>query len=163
MPFAATPVAVTMNVVAVASHWTMKASVALADGVGIAESTTASPTMFGGTELASDGSSVAIGGAAMLPLTFAADGPVDDCSVVLFRVERAMTASLTPIARYIVTDTPAHAQFPIMVDARFLDTSSLFTFGIHCELGHDLSANDFTQVTYPFSASTTFTATFTAH
>ena len=99
----------------------------------------------------------------MLPLTFAADGPVDDCSVVLFRVERAMTASLTPIARYIVTDTPAHAQFPIMVDARFLDTSSLFTFGIHCELGHDLSANDFTQVTYPFSASTTFTATFTAH
>ncbi len=131
------------------------------DAVGIAVSTTANPATFGQTALVSEYASVALGGATTLPLTFSADQPVDDCSVVLFRIES--TGSLTPLARYIITGTPALAGFPIMVQTKFLDTSSVFTFGIQCELGHDLAMNDFTNVTYPFSASTTFTATFTAH
>ena len=133
------------------------------DAVGIAVSTPSMPANFGHADLVNEYTPVALDGAATLSLTFGADAAVDDCSVVLFRVENGSVGSLTPLARYIVTGTPALTGFPIMVDTKFLDTSSVFTFGIQCELGHDLSTNDFTKVVYPFSASTTFTATFTAH
>ena len=129
---------------------------------GLAMAVSGMAMSFGGTDLTSEPVSVAIGGAKQLPLTFGADAPVDDCTVMLFRIENG-TGSLTPIARYIVTDTPGHAQSPILVDASYLDTSSTFTFGIHCEAGHATGTNDFTQIAYPFSATTTFTAAFTAH
>lgn len=128
---------------------------------GLAMSLPGMAMTFNGADLTTEPVAVTIGGSKQLPLMFGADAPVDDCTVTLFRIENG-TGSLTPIARYIVTDTPAHAQSAILVDASFLDTSSVFSFGIHCETGHATSTNDFTQVTYPFSASTTFTAAFTA-
>ncbi|HEY3803400.1 MAG TPA: hypothetical protein VGL61_12365 [Kofleriaceae bacterium] len=137
-------------------------SAAPQDAVGIVTSTATAPLTFGGTALGAEYTPVAMGTASTLPLAFSADAKVDDCSVVLFRVENgASSASLTPLARYVVAATPASSGFPILVDTKYLDTSSVFTFGIHCERGYDLTMNDFTQVTYPFSASTTFSATFT--
>jgi hypothetical protein len=117
------------------------------------------------TPIPLDGAST-LDGAPVLALTFSADAAVDDCSVVLFRVENgtgsaSAPSSLTPLARYIVAGTPATSGFPIWVATKYLDTSSAFTFGIRCDRGYDLTSNDFTQVTYPFSTSTTFSATFT--
>jgi hypothetical protein len=132
------------------------------DAVGIVTATGTAPLTFNGTPLIAEDTSVALGTSPTLQLTFSADAKVDDCSVVLFRVENGATsASLTPLARYVVTATPASSGFPILVDTKYLDTSSVFTFGIRCERGYDLTMNDFTQVMYPFSASTTFSATFT--
>jgi hypothetical protein len=128
--------------------------------VGIAESTTSSPITLDSISLAVDGSTVAIGSASMLPLMFAADAAADDCIVVLYRVENTNPRSLTPLARYIIVGTPVASGSAVVVDSHLLAPASVYTFGIQCEVGRDLSGGDFTQVSYPFSASTTFTALF---
>jgi hypothetical protein len=128
--------------------------------VGIARSTSSMPATFGTAQLINEATVVPLGGAANLPLVFGADAQVDDCIVTLYRVETSIM-SVTPLARYIVVGTPLDSKVPIVVDAKFLDTSSTFTFGIRCELGRNAAMADFTSVTYPFEMSSTFTATFT--
>jgi hypothetical protein len=130
------------------------------EDVGLAESNSGSPVTLDGSALTSDTTSISLGGEAMLKLSFGVDKAVDDCTATLFRITNG---AFVPVVHYIVMAPPATSS-PIMVDTSYLDTTSTFTFGVECELGHDpvaLASNDFTKPSYPFSISSTFMPLFT--
>ena len=125
------------------------------EDVGIAESIATAPVTLDGSALTADYTPITLGGEAMMKLGFYVDHPVDDCTATLFRI---VGITYVPVVRYIVMAPPATTQ-PIMVDTSYLDTTSYFTFGVECELGHDataLASNNYTVPTYPFSISSTF-------
>ncbi|HEX4449649.1 MAG TPA: hypothetical protein VH143_02210 [Kofleriaceae bacterium] len=130
------------------------------EDVGLAESNTSSPVTLDGSALVADATLVSLGGEAMLKLSFGVDKPVDDCTATLFKIDNG---TFVPVVRYIVMAPPATTS-PIMIDTGYLDTTSTFTFGVVCELGHSaaaLASNDYTVPSYPFSMSSTFMPTFT--
>jgi hypothetical protein len=130
------------------------------EDVGLAESNMSSPVTLDGSAQIADAMSISLGGEAMLQLSFGVDKPIDDCTATLFRI---VNGAFVPVVRYIVMAPPATSS-PIMVDTSYFDTTSTFTFGVECELGHDamaLAGNNYTVPTYPFSISSTFMPTFT--
>ena len=139
------------------------------EGVGLASVIKFAPTGNAGAsvDLGVNGDQIHVtrpSGAATFELTFgvdttsAATAPTD-CMVTLYRIDNM---ALAAIGRYLVNALPT-TTLPILVDAKNIDNTHDYTFGISCYRGHkDAATGDWSTVSFPFAVSRMWTHSFTA-
>jgi hypothetical protein len=139
------------------------------EGVGLASMIELAPTGGTARDIGKSGTDQIqvtrpAAGVATFELTFGVDttNPMaipTDCMATLYRVDNT---ALTAITRYLVTTLPT-TTLPILVDAKHINNTDTYTFGISCYRGHMSAATgDWTAIAFPFAVSRMWTHSFIA-